>query len=280
MSMTRKVSEIKEQLGTKDDIIQFMYDNVVAQAEEYTNWDARQAVREIMQERYGTDLESQEETVMTNKFLLFDLNHGAFLEYEDGRRGEVGLDMQKATLFTEQTAKEAGLEFADESKFLQIPMTKDFVDSLPFDLKDSAPETPHSKTMDTASALKGDFVVLTEFGFVDEKYNSSTNTSRPKARGFELDYANLYNQGKLEELGTDYILKAGGVSDPEPIIIPVSELQQEKLKLLPDFSPEREPHGFFMEPIGETRAKETMPELGDALDALQEASGAVELPWN
>lgn len=195
---------------------------------------------------------------MTNKFLVYDLLDGGFLDRQQTIRGN---DVQNAAVFSKETIK------TDET-FLQIPLTQRFVDALPFELVDTAPDVPHSEFMDKEAAMAGDFVVLTDMGFYDEKYNSLTNTSRPKIRSFALDYANLYNKGKLQELGTEYITEAAGST--EPIIVPVSKNQQEMLQQLGAFSPEKEPHGFFMEPIGDTRKLESdMPDLGSALDELQ-----------
>lgn len=56
-----KVVAIKESIKMKDDLIRFMYDHVVACAEEYTDWVARRAVRELALERYGIDLEVPKE---------------------------------------------------------------------------------------------------------------------------------------------------------------------------------------------------------------------------
>lgn len=215
---------------------------------------------------------------MTNKFLLYDLNAGGFVAENGSVQNN---DIQSAAIYSEETAKNRALS-VDEESFLKIPMTQNFVDSLPFELADTAPETPHSDSAKNAEALKGDFVVLTDLGFYDEKYNSITNTSRPKVRGFELDYANLYNMDKLQAVGNEWITEPAGMGD-EPIIVPVSEVQQEKLKALDAFSPEKEPHGFFQEPIGDTQKREdeqeAMPDLSDALDALEAEATQMELPW-
>lgn len=219
---------------------------------------------------------------MTKKFLLFDLKHGAFMDKDAAYM--VTTNMQKGAVFTEESAKAFGLEPENEKAFLQIPLTQEFVDALPFTLADTAPDIPHSETMDVPT--EGDFVVLTDCGFYDEKYNSMTNTSRPKVNSFNLDYANLYNKDMLSQLGTEYILQAesGGIA---PIIVPVSEVQQECLAKLPEFSPEKEPHGFFMKPIGETQRiepqkAEAMPDLGTALNELQEETKAetADLPFS
>lgn len=212
---------------------------------------------------------------MTNKFLLYDLNKGGFLD-DAGRI--TGNDIQYSAVFSEETAKKTVLS-ADEASFLKVPLTQEFIDSLPFDLTDTAPEISHSEVMDKAEAMEGDFVVLTEYGFYDEKYNSMTDTSRPKVRSFDLDYANLYNKNILEEQGTTWITDKG---DIEPIIVPVSEVQQDKLKQLDEFSPEKEPQGFFMKPVGEHEEHLVTPAgeherqnisegtaLNDALNALE-----------
>lgn len=215
---------------------------------------------------------------LTNKYLLFDFDHGAFMN--EHAQYVASRDIQKGAVYTDETAKAFGLDPEDETKYLQVPLTQEFVDALPFELADTAPDVPHSKSMDTQAAMEGDFVVLTDMGFYDEKYNSLNNTSRPKVRGFELDCANLYNADILKELGTEGIVDAeeNGV---QPIIVPVSGVQQERLAQLPQFSPEKEPHGFFMKPIGETE-KEEMPDLGTALDELQEEAKAqnADLPFS
>lgn len=210
---------------------------------------------------------------MTNKFLMYDLNAGGFITANGAVQGN---DLQNAAMFSEESAKATTLE-QTEASFLQIPLTQSFVDELPFDLADTDPNMSHSEEADNSEAMKGDFVVLTSDGFVDEKYNSTTNTSRPKVRGFELDYANLYNADKIKDLGTEWIVEGDST-----IIIPVTETQQEKLKMLPEFSPEKEPYGFFMEPIGDTKKIEAdaMPDLGSALDNLKAEVDSAELPWS
>lgn len=221
---------------------------------------------------------------MTNKFLIYDLNNGGFYGASTDVSGNDRIDtrdndVQNAAVFSEASAKRLGLDLSDTASCLQVPLTESFVDSLPFDLTDTDPFTPHSDVQDSAdvmAAKAGDFVALTDMGFYDEKYNSLDNTSRPKVRSFELDYANLYHMDKLAKTGNEYL------ADDANILIPVSEVQQEKLKLLPEFSPEKEPHGFFMEPIGETMKQEQTPQmldLGDALDALKDQEQGVELPW-
>lgn len=199
---------------------------------------------------------------MTNKFLLYDLQAGGFL----GDDGDVrDNDIQNAAIFSIESARERGLDATDETAFLSVPMTEDYVDSLPFDLADTDPGKEFSESLDRAAALSGDFVVLTDMGFYDEKYNSMTESSRPKVRSFELDYANLYNQKQLEELDRDWII------GDEDIIVPISAQQQDALKQLPAFDPVKEPYGFFMEPIPDApkQEQEQMPSLEDSLGALE-----------
>lgn len=204
---------------------------------------------------------------MTNKFLLYDLQAGGFL----GDDGDVkDNDIQNAAIFSVESARERGLDATDETAFLSVPMTEDYVDSLPFDLADTDPGKEFSESLDRAAALSGDFVVLTDMGFYDEKYNSMTESSRPKVRSFELDYANLYNQKQLEELDRDWII------GDEDIIVPISAQQQDALKQLPAFDPVKEPYGFFMAPIPDAPKQEDMPSLGDSLDALETPAETME----
>lgn len=207
---------------------------------------------------------------LTKKFLVFDLKQGAFL---DEHAEPAGLGVETAATYTEESMQARGLNATDERQYLQVPMTKDFVDALPFELKDTDPQVPYSEDYDRQFVAEGaDFVVLTEYGFYDEKYNSSTQTSRPKVRSFDLDDANLYNHDTLENMDTEWILNAEQDS-AKPIIVPVSEVQQEQLKQLPQFSPEKEPHGFFMEPVGQ----EGLKDLGDALDELESQINADQM---
>lgn len=199
---------------------------------------------------------------MTNKFLLYDLQAGGFLSDDGDVRDN---DIQNAAIFSIESARERRLDATDETAFLSVPMTEDYINRLPFDLTDTDPEKDFSESLDRAAALSGDFVVLTDMGFYDEKYNSITESSRPKVRSFELDYANLYNQKQLEELNRDWII------GDEDIIVPISAQQQEALKQLPAFDPRKEPHGFFMEPLPDTprQEQEQMPSLEDSLGALE-----------
>lgn len=53
----KKISEIKAKIKNANDLVVFMYDNCVACAEEYTDWTARRAVKEIAKEMLGLDLD-------------------------------------------------------------------------------------------------------------------------------------------------------------------------------------------------------------------------------
>ena len=204
---------------------------------------------------------------MTRKFEVFDLVHGGFLDENGNNNKEIDettesrkdYDLLNGAVFTEETAKAAGIDLS-EDKYLQVPITQAVVDELPIDLKDTEPDIPFGDA-DPAQrdeALKGDFAVMSPYGFYDE-WHSSDETSRTKIRGYNLDYANLYTAADLERIGEADIMK-------EPsIIVPVTEAQQERLKQLPEFSPEKEPLGFFMKPIGR---EPQMPDLADALADL------------
>ena len=52
----KKISEIKAKIKDANDLVVFMYDHCVACAEEYTDWTARRAVKEIAKEMLGLDL--------------------------------------------------------------------------------------------------------------------------------------------------------------------------------------------------------------------------------
>ena len=214
---------------------------------------------------------------MTRKFLVYDMEQDGFVVSKDTRSD--GADIQGAVIQTAESMGRHGLDATDESKYIRIPLTREFVENLPFDLADADPDVPHSEAMDRNAAVEGPFVVLTEYGFYDERYNEMENTSRPKVRSFELDYANLYTFGKLQEMGNEFILDPSG--NVEPILVPLSDVQLEVLKEQPKFSPEKEPHGFFMEPLGETQKKENteLLGLGEALDDLESNTASQELPW-
>lgn len=53
----KKIAEIKAKIKDANDLVAFMYDHCVACAEEYTDWTARRAVREIAKEMLGLELE-------------------------------------------------------------------------------------------------------------------------------------------------------------------------------------------------------------------------------
>ena len=52
----KKISEIKSKIKDVNDLVAFMYDHCVASAEEYTDWTARRAVKEIAKEMLGLEL--------------------------------------------------------------------------------------------------------------------------------------------------------------------------------------------------------------------------------
>ena len=52
-----EISRIKSEIHTVSDLVSFMYSNCVAYAEEYTDWTARKAVKEIAEEMLGLKLE-------------------------------------------------------------------------------------------------------------------------------------------------------------------------------------------------------------------------------
>ena len=52
----KKIAEIKAKIKNANDLVAFMYDHCVACAEEYTDWTARRAVKEIAKEILGLDL--------------------------------------------------------------------------------------------------------------------------------------------------------------------------------------------------------------------------------
>lgn len=52
-----KINKIKLNIHDVNDLIKFMYNHCIAPAEEYTDWDARQAVKEIAKEMLGLELE-------------------------------------------------------------------------------------------------------------------------------------------------------------------------------------------------------------------------------
>ena len=53
----KKIAEIKDSIKDAGDLVRFMYDHCVACAEEYTDWTARRAVKEIAKEMLGLDLD-------------------------------------------------------------------------------------------------------------------------------------------------------------------------------------------------------------------------------
>lgn len=50
------IKKYKDSIKDVNDLVRFMYDNTVSSAEEYTNWEARRAVRERTKELLGVDL--------------------------------------------------------------------------------------------------------------------------------------------------------------------------------------------------------------------------------
>lgn len=52
-----RAAEIRAQIQTKEDMIRFMFNHTVSCAEEYTDWFARETVKQIALEKWGTRLE-------------------------------------------------------------------------------------------------------------------------------------------------------------------------------------------------------------------------------
>lgn len=52
----KKIAEIKAKIKDAGDLVTFMYDHCVACAEEYTDWTARRAAKEIAKEMLGLEL--------------------------------------------------------------------------------------------------------------------------------------------------------------------------------------------------------------------------------
>lgn len=180
---------------------------------------------------------------MTHKFLVYDLIEGSFLN--EAFMPAKSNNIEQAAIFSDLS-----IPFNDtsRSRYLQIPLTQGFIDTLPFTLKDCDPEIPISDAHNNIKALIGDFIILTNFGFYDEVYNSLTNSSRPHIQSFDLHQATLYNMEQLKTYGIEYITKANDYMTT--IIVPISKAQQAMLQRLPDFSSEHEPYGFFMTPLG------------------------------
>lgn len=53
----KKIAEIKAKIKNVNDLVAFMYDHCVACVEEYTDWTARRAVKEIAKEILGLELQ-------------------------------------------------------------------------------------------------------------------------------------------------------------------------------------------------------------------------------
>lgn len=51
------IARIRSQIQTKDDMIRFMFNHPVACCEEYTDWNAREAVKQIACEKWNIKLE-------------------------------------------------------------------------------------------------------------------------------------------------------------------------------------------------------------------------------
>ena len=52
----KEIAEIKSKIKDANDLVAFMYNHCVACAEEYTDWTARRAVKEIAKEMLGLEL--------------------------------------------------------------------------------------------------------------------------------------------------------------------------------------------------------------------------------
>lgn len=207
---------------------------------------------------------------MTNKFLIYDTKVGGYLTI-DGLVAK-GTKMETSAIYTELVAEDGCIDLKDP-RHLQIPVTKEFVDNLPFDLPDidplMDPTTNYElqKSTEREQALKGDFVLLTEEGFFSERYNKITETSYPRVRGYDLNEATLYNMDSLERAGNEAITESSKYV-PAPIVVPISKEQQENLRKLQAFT--ENPYGFFFDPV------EDLEEVGASLEnALNEMESDV-----
>lgn len=52
-----RAAKIRSQIQTKEDMIRFLFDHPVACCEEYTDWDARETVKQIAHEKWGIRLD-------------------------------------------------------------------------------------------------------------------------------------------------------------------------------------------------------------------------------
>lgn len=87
---------------------------------------------------------------MNKKFLVYDLEQNAFLNenenmLDEGERSK----MQHAAVFSDESFKRLHSDKdLTQLKYLQMPMTQEFLDRLPFDLPDTDPQVLADQTMD------------------------------------------------------------------------------------------------------------------------------------
>lgn len=196
-----------------------------------------------------------------------------------GRTGkDTTLEFDKAVVCDGPEDWKARVECAGDRVCLPVPDA--LVEALPFEMEtlsfeqlpfnqmsEKGDRQPAPSRQELKDGERG--VILTPYGFVDEKYNTLTETSRPKVRSFALDYANLYTR---ETLPQDMLTE-----DATVLVLPEELLTV--LQDIPEFSPKVEPYGFFMEPCRATeKAVEDvdldMADLEDLSEEQQE-----DLPW-
>ena len=73
----KKIAEIKSKIKDAGDLVTFMYDHCVACAEEYTDWTARRAVKEIAKEMLGLEMQ----LIQRGIGFVFFLFCGSFFKY-------------------------------------------------------------------------------------------------------------------------------------------------------------------------------------------------------
>ena len=155
---------------------------------------------------------------MAQKFILYNIARKEFVG-ED--KELVGADMENAAMYSERSAKESGLRLYD-NVYLQIPMTRDFLNDLPFDLHDTDPDTAPNESKkelyDWDYVTSGQFFLMCPYGFFGQRDYPGDEQSSPRIMGFDFHDASIYDRNVLETLNSEDLL-----GDDDVVVVPLAD---------------------------------------------------------
>lgn len=223
---------------------------------------------------------------MAEKFIAFKIPEG-FVD-ETGKVPVTGeletrnspeeFNLVGATLFTEETAKAAGIDLEDTTHLIRIPISQEVQDD--FDLtigqefKDTAPEVANTSETLTGADIKklGDnqnFIAFDGYGFYDVK--GGAENARLKQRDYAIDYATAFNTDTYEA-ATEKLQNSIGA---ESFVVPITDSQMKELATHQEFA---QYQGFFFDTQRDVQEYGISPDDPDELNL--DLSGLEEIQEN